>query len=204
MAVQVPWFALCTGCGQAAQARCARCHAPVCDRCAAQTGCRSCVRTAGGLAVPALARRGHPNAFAHGLLTILWSAATLGFTFGLERDAAWTAFLLAPIVATLVFAVACARDVDRHGETFSFLVCLTAGIQIMRASQRGPDGLVLLAAFVPFALALEIAQRRRGAWRRFVRYLALLLVPTLASRMLLAGQAPLAMAWAAVAIALVV
>src|SRR5207302_7731713 len=129
---------------------------------------------------------------------------TLAFTFGLERDPAWSAFLLALLGGTLVAAIACGRDVVGWGETFSFLVCLTAGMQVMRATQRGPDGLYLLAAFVPFALALEVAQRRGTGWRRFARYAALMLVPALASRMLLAGQAPLAVAWAAVAIALVV
>jgi hypothetical protein len=72
----------------------------------------------------------------------------------------------------------------------------------MRASQRGPDGLLLLLAFAPFGLALHVSQRR-GGWLRFARYLALMLVPALASRMLLQGQAPLAAAWVAVAVALV-
>src|SRR5207245_5050566 len=114
--------------------------------------------------------RTHPNGFAHGLLTILLAAATLAFTFGLERDPAWSAFLLALLGGTLVAAIACGRDVVGWGETFSFLVCLTAGMQVMRATQRGPDGLYLLAAFVPFALALEVAQRRQTGWRRFARY----------------------------------
>src|SRR5262245_31684263 len=152
MAVELPRFALCAGCGRDARAKCARCHALVCDGCGALGACRLCgaLRASASrlMALQAQPRRAHPNAFAHGLLTILWSAATLGFTFGLERDAAWIAYLLVPVIATLAFAVACARDVDRHGDTFSFLVCLTAGIQVMRASQRGPDGLVLLAAFV--------------------------------------------------------
>src|SRR5262249_47356400 len=103
----------------------------------------------------------------------------------------------------LVAALASTRDVVRHGDTFSFLVCLTAGMQVMRATQRGADGLLLLTAFVPFALALQVAQRR-SSWLRFTRYALLMLVPALASRMLLAGQTPLAAAWVAVAIALVV
>src|SRR5438067_13193436 len=109
MVVEVPRFALCAGCGREARTSCAACRALVCDGCAGEPGCRLC----GGRAAeaPAQSRRAHPNAFAHGLLTILWSAATLGFTFGLERDAAWTAFLLAPLVGSLAFAVACARDV---------------------------------------------------------------------------------------------
>src|ERR1051325_1432737 len=101
MAVEWPRFALCAGCGQEARAQCARCHALVCERCAAQGACRLCelrARAGRALASRVQSPRAHPNGFAHGLLTILWSAATLGFTFGLERDAAWTAYLLAPVV----------------------------------------------------------------------------------------------------------
>ena len=96
------------------------------------------------------------------------------------------------------------RDATRHGDTFSFLVCLTAGLQVMRATQRGPEGIALLGAFVPFALALHVSQRRDGGWFRMVRYLALMIVPALASRMLLAGQTPLAAAWVVIAVALAV
>ncbi|HJZ86913.1 MAG TPA: hypothetical protein VKN99_17190 [Polyangia bacterium] len=201
MAAELPRFALCAGCGRPAQAQCAACHSLVCGACVMAQGCRLCVREHADAFRPA--RRAHPNGFAHGLLTILFAAATLSFTFGLEHDPAWAAYLLSLLCGTLVAALASARDVERHGDTFSFLICLTAGIQVMRATQRGSDGILLLAAFLPFALALQVAQRRHG-WRRFVRYLALLVVPALASRMLLAGQAPLAAAWVAVAVALVV
>src|SRR5215470_5258374 len=111
MAVEVPRFALCAGCGRQVRAHCARCHALVCEGCSAAGACRVCelrARTGARAAARVQPRRAHPNAFAHGLLTILWSAATLGFTFGLEPDAAWTAYLLAPVVATLAVAVACA------------------------------------------------------------------------------------------------
>jgi hypothetical protein len=134
---------------------------------------------------------------------VLFGAAVLSFTFGLERDPAWLAFLLSLLGGTLVGALASLRDVRRHGDTFTFLVCLTAGMQVMRASQRGADGLFLLAAFVPFALSLHLAQRP-PSWVRFARYAALMLVPWLAARMLLNGHTPLAAAWLAVAVVLVV
>ena len=49
-----------------------------------------------------------------------------------------------------------------------------------------------------------MTQYSRPGWIRFLRYLALMIVPAMSSRMLLAGQTPLAAAWVAVAVALVV
>ena len=187
-------MALCAACGRDAQAQCASCRALVCEPCAAAGRCHANVT----------ARAGHPNPFAHGLLTVLFAAANLSFTVGLEQDPAWMALLLSLLAGTLVAAVAAGRDATRHGDTFSFLVCLTAGLQVMRATQRGPEGIALLGAFVPFALALHVSQRRDGGWFRMVRYLALMIVPALASRMLLAGQTPLAAAWVVIAVALAV
>jgi hypothetical protein len=142
-------------------------------------------------------------------LTVLFAAANLSFTVGLEQDIAWMVLLLSLLGGTLLAGVAAGRDVARHGDTFSFLVCLTAGLQVMRATQRGTEGIALLGAFVPFALALHVAQtvreeRRGGGWFRMARYLALMIVPALASRMLLAGQTPLAAAWVVIAVALAV
>ena len=187
-------MALCAACGKDAASQCASCRALVCEACAQTGRCHAHIE----------ARAGHPNPFAHGLLTVLFAAANLSFTVGLEQDPAWMALLLVLLGGTLVAAVAAARDALRQGETFSFLVCLTAGLQVMRATQRGPEGLALLGAFVPFALALHVSQRRGGGWFRMARYLALMVVPALASRMLLAGQAPLAAAWVLIAVALAV
>src|SRR5262249_16357760 len=145
----------------------------------------------------------HPNRVAHVALTLVFVAISLCLTLGLERDPAWAAFLLGTLLLACALAFGAGHDVARYGDRFSFAVCLSAGMQLLRASQRDTSAGALAAAFVPLAIALHILQRR-PALGRLVRYLLLIIVPTLAGQTFVAGHRALAIAWAALAVALAV